>query len=293
MKTMEKFASDFFVSIKLWVEPVLQQLADKVKDLEENTLVAHTGTKNQIALLEQRHEEQLAALEEKVANINLKDAAEEAVAKLMPIFVPDQEPDPVQPDDFEKKIKEHVEYYVDKVVEDAKDGDDGIDGRDGKDGAPGRDGLDGTDGKDGESVDVELLERQIRESVGYAVSEAVASLPVPRDGTDGRDGKDGRDALQQVDPDSLNRSVRGVVQELMPTFVLDGRTLTIKDQEGEHTVSFDQMIYRGIYRDTDHYVKGDTVTWGGSLWHCNEPTAEKPGDGKLWTLCAKKGRDAK
>lgn len=54
------------------------------------------------------------------------------------------------------------------------------------------------------------------------------------------------------------------------------------------------MIYRGIWREGQNCQKGDTVTWGGSLWHCNEPTNEKPGDGsKAWSLAAKKGRDGK
>ena len=42
------------------------------------------------------------------------------------------------------------------------------------------------------------------------------------------------------------------------------------------------------------YERGDTVTWAGSLWHCNEPTTTKPGNAqRAWTLCTKHGRDGR
>jgi hypothetical protein len=41
-------------------------------------------------------------------------------------------------------------------------------------------------------------------------------------------------------------------------------------------------------------MRGDVVTFGGSMWHCNAATEEKPGDGSAaWTLAAKRGRDGK
>ena len=53
------------------------------------------------------------------------------------------------------------------------------------------------------------------------------------------------------------------------------------------------MLYRGVYTEGKEYQIGDTVTAKGSLWHCNENTTDKPGDGKAWTLAAKRGQDAK
>ena len=61
--------------------------------------------------------------------------------------------------------------------------------------------------------------------------------------------------------------------------------------------SFDipTMVYRGVFKSGDEYLPGDTVTWGGSLWHCDEQTQDKPGEtgSKGWTLAAKRGRDGK
>ncbi|TGT76719.1 MULTISPECIES: hypothetical protein [unclassified Mesorhizobium] len=55
------------------------------------------------------------------------------------------------------------------------------------------------------------------------------------------------------------------------------------------------MIYRGVYKEGQAYEKGDTVTWGGSLWHCDtDGTNDKPdGSTKSWTLASKRGRDGK
>ncbi|MDV2807306.1 phage portal protein [Klebsiella pneumoniae] len=61
--------------------------------------------------------------------------------------------------------------------------------------------------------------------------------------------------------------------------------------------SFDipTMVYRGVFKSGDEYLPGDTVTWGGSLWHCDEKTQDKPGEtgSKGWTLAAKRGRDGR
>lgn len=70
--------------------------------------------------------------------------------------------------------------------------------------------------------------------------------------------------------------------------------MTKGEQRKEFAFSVPMMIYRGIYRDGQSYEHGDVATWGGSLWHCNEPTNEKPGDGsKAWSLAAKRGRDGR
>ncbi len=49
------------------------------------------------------------------------------------------------------------------------------------------------------------------------------------------------------------------------------------------------MLYRGVFRTGETYHPGDTVTWGGSLWHCNSMTGDKPGEAHSsgWTLAAK------
>ncbi len=108
-------------------------------------------------------------------------------------------------------------------------------------------------------------------------------LVVGRDGEPGARGIAGKDgwSLEQFDT------------ELMP----DGRTLRLKFVSGDtveiHDLCLGLMLYQGVWRPGS-YERGDTVTLGGSLWHCNVPTSEKPDDGsKAWTLAAKRGRDGK
>jgi hypothetical protein len=52
-------------------------------------------------------------------------------------------------------------------------------------------------------------------------------------------------------------------------------TLTVNRTSGaSETKSFDVpvMIYQGVFKSGQEYLPGDTVTWGGSLWHCDEQT---------------------
>lgn len=52
--------------------------------------------------------------------------------------------------------------------------------------------------------------------------------------------------------------------------------------------------YRGVYATGFSYDAGDTVTFGGSLWHCDAATSDRPGENAgAWTLAVKRGRDGK
>jgi hypothetical protein len=70
------------------------------------------------------------------------------------------------------------------------------------------------------------------------------------------------------------------------------RSVDTAGRKVEKRLELPVLIYRGVWRDGD-YQRGDTCTWGGSLWHCEEPTNEKPGTGKGWKLAVKRGADAK
>lgn len=54
------------------------------------------------------------------------------------------------------------------------------------------------------------------------------------------------------------------------------------------------MIYKGVFRAESKFERGDTVTWDGSLWHCEvDTTSNKPGTGGDWKLAAKHGAPGK
>lgn len=150
----------------------------------------------------------------------------------------------------------------------------GKDGVDGKDGQPGRDGTNGIDGKDG------------------------------RDGIDGRDGQPGVPGAPGRDGDRGERGEKGLDGKDGRDGTLEGVTL---EQVDERTwrmgrsdgsivgmVSFAVPIYRGVYVAGTGYVKGDAVTYAGSLWIAREATKDKPGDGATaWQLAVKAGRDGR
>lgn len=103
------------------------------------------------------------------------------------------------------------------------------------------------------------------------------------DGKDGRDGIDGKDGLGFDDLEILHDGERGFTFRLARGDVA---------KEWRHSVP--AQIYRGVYKEGERYERGDTATWGGSLYHCNEPTTDKPGAGtSAWTLAVKRGQDGK
>lgn len=124
-------------------------------------------------------------------------------------------------------------------------------------------------GKDGQDADMAAIEKTI--------TEKIDAIPRPKDGKDGF-------SLKHFDADLLE----------------DGRTVVLRFQDNSDTgysveLGIPAMIYRGVFKEGQTYEKGDTVTWGGCLWHCDEvETTSKPdGAEKHWTLAAKKGRDGR
>lgn len=163
-------------------------------------------------------------------------------------------------------------------------------------------------------------------NIGELVNEAVAALPVPEPAID---GEHGRDALQlEVSPfideeksyprGSYATHLGGLWRAYEKTHgmrgwecLVDGVadidivntdernfTVTVTRASGateSKSFSMPTLIYRGVFKSGEVYQPGDTVTWGGSMWHCDEDSADKPGENgsKGWTLATKRGRDGR
>lgn len=199
-------------------------------------------------------------------------------------------------------VLQHVQALENKInsLPAPQNGEPGRDGEDGKDGAPGKDGVDGRDGDPGANG---------------------------KDGVDGKDGKDGKDALaidilpsineEKSYPKGTFASHRGGIwlarqatdgmngwdlivdgAHKITTQVLGEREFALITEKSSGKVTktpftVPMMIYRSIFKAGNKYQKGDAVTWGGSLWHCDEPNENKPGEGEGWQLVAKRGRDGR
>ncbi|MDQ1214581.1 phage portal protein [Pantoea anthophila] len=158
------------------------------------------------------------------------------------------------------------------------------------------------------------------------VKDAVAEMPKPEDGEPGEDGKDALqlEILPSINPEKayargtyaihqggLWRSYQKTTGMNGWECLVDGISDIDISQDGERnftvtaikssgdktekTFSVPVMIYRDIFKDGEKYFPGDSVTWGGSVWYCNEATGDKPGEdgSKGWKLAVKRGRDAR
>lgn len=64
----------------------------------------------------------------------------------------------------------------------------------------------------------------------------------------------------------------------------------------EFLVTFEKRMkgvrWKGVWQPGTQALAGEFWTEGGSVWHCNEATTDRPGNGSnAWTLSVKRGRD--
>lgn len=155
-------------------------------------------------------------------------------------------------------------------------------GKDGKDGAAGEKGQDGRDGKDGKNaLDIEILpdidlEKSYKRGV-YAMFKGGIWRSFQK--TSGLHG--------------WEIAVNGLAQIKVEN--IDNRNFKIVTEKSngdieEQSFYIPAMIYRGVYKQDEKYQHGDTVTYAGNLYHCDEDTTERPGSAaKSWSLAVKKG----
>lgn len=170
--------------------------------------------------------------------------------------------------------------------------------------------------EDGKTVPVEDVQRMVDE----AVTKAMSSVRMPKDGDPGRDAAHieilpAIDAQKSYARGTFAKHAGGLWRSFETTAGMKGWecivegvqsldvsmpterecVVSIKSSSGAEQIKnfvLPVMIYRNVFKEGNEFERGDVVTWGGSLWHCNAQTNEKPGDGsKSWTLAAKKGRD--
>ncbi|CAH0650533.1 MULTISPECIES: phage portal protein [unclassified Pseudomonas] len=162
----------------------------------------------------------------------------------------------------------------------------------------------------------------LRPVIAEEVAKAMQALALPKDGDPGRDALQ-LEILPEIDAEKSY--VRGTYAKhlggLWRSFertsgmkgwecIVEGVGAAAVEQAGDRgfelalvlssgaevrkKLELPVMIYRGVFSAGD-YLPGDTVTWAGSLWHCDESTCDKPGEpgSKGWRLAVKRGRDGK
>lgn len=315
---ISKMMVEVVTRIKDWVEPALTQLREDIDRARKDYDELMPGI-DDIDL-------RLHDLKRTVDEINIISADEiKQIAESVNNGVDIEE--------IKASLAASLQKTITDALENIKDGAPGKDGLDGKDGEtgprgekgdkgdPGKNGLDGLPGEKGEQgVKGEPGPRGERGDKGEHGTKG-------KDGRDGRDGLDGKDALQieilpsidfgksyprgtyALDAGGIKRAFQKTLGEHGWEVVVNGvsaleikqvneRQIIVKSllSDGsinEGSFSLPTMIYRGVRQEGRQYYPGDTVTFGGSLWHCNAVTDEKPGLSDNWTLAAKKGRDGK
>lgn len=113
-------------------------------------------------------------------------------------------------------------------------------------------------------------------------------------GKDGLDGANGADGLPG-EPGTPGKDGFSLT-DFDVSAGADARSIIWSFEQGEQRFEVEMKhpipIYRGVFKDGADYEPGDMVTWGGSVWHCDEKTTAKPDVGP-WRLSVKKGRDGK
>jgi hypothetical protein len=163
-------------------------------------------------------------------------------------------------------------------------GESGLSGEKGMDGRDGRDGNDGAAGRDALQIDVlPAINAERSYSRGTWASHD-GGLWVARRTTVGMDGWE-----------CVVDGLAGLVIEQNGEREFVVRATTAAGRNFERRCALPVLIYRGVFKEGADYQQGDTVTWGGNLWHCDVPTSEKPQPTgpKLWSLAAQRGRDGK
>lgn len=172
--------------------------------------------------------------------------------------------------------------------------------------------------QDGKSVTAD----EVQALVDDAVSKCMQSISLPKDGQPGRDAAHieilpALDIAKCYPRGTYAKHLGGLWRSYEATSGMKGWECIVEgvasigvEQDGDRSfkavatlssgrteekcLTFPLMIYRGVFAGGDH-APGDTVTWAGSLWHCDEATSDKPGElgSKGWRLAVKKGRDGK
>lgn len=184
------------------------------------------------------------------------------------------------------------------------------------------------DGKDGDTPTEADLAPLVAKAVESEVRRAVEAIPKAKDGEDGKsvDVEDVRTLLvrelallppaqpgKDADPAEMRAEIQRAVDALpkpkdgedglgfddMSMEQKDDRTVAFVfkrgDKRKQFEITFPVMIHRGIFKAGTSYKKGDSPTYGGSVFTAQRDTlpTERPEDGSgAFQLTVKRGRNA-
>lgn len=158
-----------------------------------------------------------------------------------------------------------------------------------REGPAGRDGEPGAPGQDGRGVaSAELRGGDLifrftdgaEVNVGRVAGEQGPPGERGADGLNGRDGEPGP-AGERGERGEDGIASREEIEALVDARFADVQTRTLAD------------TYRGVWKAGEKYRRGETATWGGSLFLALSDTGGKPTETTDWQQITKRGRDGR
>jgi len=155
---------------------------------------------------------------------------------------------------------------------------------------PGEKGDPGPRGHDGPTLEEigGTVTTEVARVAPTLLREIVDALPHAEPGKPGKKGDPGprgdpgRDGIGLPE---VRAAVSEIISKELPELVKVGVAAAM--------AALPILLYKGVWQEDQTYEPGNTATWAGSLWHCNESTRDKPGTSGAWTLIVKRGRDGK
>lgn len=179
---------------------------------------------------------------------------------------------------------------------------------------------DGAPGRDGKDADPEEVASLVHERIKAELDEMRAAIAASQEpqGEKGADGVGMAGAVIDRDGNLVITLTNGETKMLGPVVGKDGAPgrdgadgLGFEDMsfdfdnDGRPVATFSRgdvvksvrlpcIIDRGVYKPDAAYLKGDAVSYGGSLWIAQKDAPEGRPDGSPdWRLAVKKGRDGR
>lgn len=101
--------------------------------------------------------------------------------------------------------------------------------------------------------------------------------------------------MARVTVDRLKKLfLKGIDDRYAPAFEeIAGSLGALIERVGRIERELDDFDWKGVWDEGAHYVKRNSVSFGGSLWLCRKNTTSKPGSSDDWKLIVKRGRDGR
>jgi hypothetical protein len=93
--------------------------------------------------------------------------------------------------------------------------------------------------------------------------------------------------------DVIAEAIKDTLESPKLQAIIDGRVKALVDDRVKALEERPMLRYLGVWNESITYEPGNVATHDGSMFHCNTRNkGVRPGDGSVWQLSVKRGRDS-